>query len=96
MLPIRCLIERIPAPGCHAEKGNSGGGGRPTSPSSPPGAPDASSSTSATAASSPGNSLEHEAYVIIPNGVAASDLVRTALFKLGYPPSEAVGAKGWL
>ncbi|XP_064652363.1 homeobox protein dve-1-like isoform X2 [Lineus longissimus] len=41
-----------------------------------------------------GGSVELDSYAIIPNTTLFSEIVRTALIKLGYSPSEAMGAKG--
>lgn len=41
-----------------------------------------------------GEPVELDSYAIVPGTAVFSDLVRTALIKLGYSSSEAVGAKG--
>jgi hypothetical protein len=52
-------------------------------------------SSSQSVSSSCSNSvIEQDSYAIISNSVMLSDLVRTALARLGYSPAESVGAKG--
>lgn len=49
---------------------------------------------SVAASQSTGMVTEQDSYAIISSGLLLSDLVRTALLRLGYSAAEAVGAKG--
>lgn len=40
------------------------------------------------------SSVELDSYAIVPSHTLFSELVRTALFKLGYATSDVLGAKG--
>lgn len=104
-IPIHCIVERISSPGstgCTA--GGSSGGSNITqqqssttttqqSPSSIASS-NVDSSSSANLTCSSASVIEQDSFAIISSGVLFTDLVRTALLRLGYSPAEAVGAKG--
>ncbi len=69
--------------------------------------PPATRGTNAAAPSGPRNSaskekkpgepsVELDTYAILPGSTLFNELVRTALVKIGYTASEAIGAKGML
>lgn len=104
-IPIHCIVERISSPGSTgcAASGNSGGSNitqqqssTTTTQQSPSSIPSSNvdSSSSANLTCSSASVIEQDSFAIISSGVLFTDLVRTALLRLGYSPAEAVGAKG--
>src|SRR5438093_687512 len=90
-IPIRCVIERQE---CSEDRktvalGDGGGGTTPST---------SLESRKESGLSSPPQQttsrLEQDTFAIIPPCVPFQELVKTALIKLGYSSTEAVGAKG--
>lgn len=101
-IPIRCVIERQASCGLDlASKSDLDGSSLAVTAPTPgdrhgsPGlAAGPLSSSAAAAGSSSSNMVEQNAFAIIPSGALFVDMVRTALTRLGYSATEAVGAKG--
>lgn len=97
-IPIRCVIERQPScAGLDGPDLAAGSGSMPSVLSSSTDRQPASSNTgplSSSTATNSSNMVEQNAFAIIPSGALFADMVRTALTRLGYSATEAVGAKG--
>ena len=82
-----------PRPPRLSSPGASSSGDRAVSPSSSSPSPRAESPADHHGT---GSRIESDSFAIIPTTVLMVDLVRTALLRLGYSSTDAVGAKGKL